>query len=281
MNQAANLLFDHFRTDNLLRAGVLILIGYFISRGLCSLFLRGLKSKLRPHQAMLLRRVLFLVIFLLFFASAMQQLNFKISALLGATGILTVALGIASQTSMSNLISGLFLIGEKPFEIGDSISLNGTTGEIVSIDAMSVRIRTIENTMIRIPNEVLVKSSFTNLSFFPTRRINLTIGIAYTENIHRVMMVLLHIVQKNPLCLPDPAPVVIVEGFSDSAINLQLQVWTQQEDRKDLQSVLYIAIKEAFDREHITIPYPCRAIYTGDAKAGLGVQLISPKQTSK
>lgn len=261
MNNAANFL-GPFHTDNLLRAGVLILIGYFIARILTTFMLRRFKNKMRPHQAMLLRRIVFLIIFLLFFASAMQQLNFHISALLGATGILTVALGIASQTSMSNLISGLFLIGEKPFEIGDYITVNNMTGEIVSIDTMSVRIRTIDNTMVRIPNETLVKSSIVNLSYFPTRRINMTIGIAYEEDITRAVDVLLRAVRGNPLCLTDPAPAVIVEGFGEYALNLQLQVWTRTEDRRELQSRLYQSIKEAFDLEHISMPCPARTLYT-------------------
>ena len=266
-----------FRPDNVLRASLLLISGYFIARLLSAVSTRGFKKKIRPHQAMLLRRIVFLLVFLLFFASAMQQLEFRISALLGATGILTVAFGIASQTSMSNLISGLFLIGEKPFEIGDYITLGDMSGEIISIDSMSVRIRTSDNTMARIPNETLVKSTFTNLSFFPERRINLTLGVAYETDLNHAMLVLLDVVHNIPLCLRDPAPCVVVQGFAESSVLLQLQVWTQTESRKDLESMLYKAIKEAFAREHISIPYPARALYAGHTREGASVTLHSAR----
>ncbi len=153
---------------------------------------------------------------MLFLASAVQQMGFRISALLGATGILTLAFGIASQTSMSNLVSGIFIIGEKPFEIGDTINLNGITGEIVSIGFMSVRLRTSENTMIRVPNETLIKSSIINLSHYAERCLLIPVGIGYTADINQVKTLLLDLLNSHPLCLKNPAPVILFDSFGDS-----------------------------------------------------------------
>lgn len=253
--------FQGFHADNILRASLLLFVGYVIARLLSMSINRSLIKHMRPHQAMLLRRIIFFMIFMLFFASAVQQVGFRISALLGATGILTVAIGIAAQTSMSNLISGLFIIGEKPFEIGDSVTVNEITGEVSSIDFMSVRIRTLDNTMVRVPNETLIKSAITNLTWFPTRRLSIPVSISYKENIQTVMALLIEIAQNNSLCLPEPAPVVLLDSFGESAINLELQVWTKTEDKKDLSSKIKTEIKIAFDERNIEMPFPARSIY--------------------
>jgi len=103
--------------------------------------------------------------------------------LLGAAGILTVAPGFASQTSASNLVSGLFMIAEHPFGVGDTIRLGSIAGEVPSIDLLSVNLRTPDNLYVRIPNETMIKSEITNLTRFPIRRLDLEIGVAYKENL--------------------------------------------------------------------------------------------------
>ncbi|MDX1902262.1 MAG: mechanosensitive ion channel family protein [Gammaproteobacteria bacterium] len=271
--------FQGFHPDNVLRASLLLVVGYFIAKLLSLSVNRSLTKHVRPHQAMILRRILFFLIFMLFFASAIQQVGFRISALLGATGILTVAIGIAAQTSMSNLISGLFIIGEKPFEIGDSVTINDITGEVASIDFMSVRIRTLDNTMVRVPNETLVKSAITNLTWFPTRRLSIPISISYKENIESVMALLVNIAKNNPLCLQDPEPIVLLDGFGESSVNLQLQIWTKTEDKKDLSSKIRTEIKIAFDKANIEMPFPTRSIYTNVIDGGLPVRIVSPLST--
>src|SRR5690606_3033117 len=128
-------------------------------------------------------------------------LGFSLSVLLGAAGVLSVALGFASQTSASNLISGLFLIGEQPFQLGDTIKVGNTTGEVLSIDLLSVKLRTFDNLYVRIPNESLIKSEMTNLTRFPIRRFDLLIGVAYKENISQVRQIMQNVADNNPLCM--------------------------------------------------------------------------------
>lgn len=277
MNQIINA-FNGFHADNILRAIVLLILGYFISRLVSQSLNRSLVKHLRPHQAMIIRRGVFFLLFLLFFASAVQQIGFRISALLGATGILTVALGIASQTSMSNLISGLFIIGEKPFEIGDNITINDISGEVVSIDFMSVRIRTIDNTMVRVPNETLIKSAITNLTWFPTRRLMIPVGISYKEDISKVRTLLIDIAKKNALVLKDPEPITVLDSFGDSAINLQLLVWLKTEDRKALKDLLQSEIKAALDQNHIDMPY---GSYTLNIDGCVPLQIASGDKNKK
>jgi hypothetical protein len=104
----------------------------------------------------------------------MRQLGFDFTVLLGAAGIVTVAIGFASQTSASNLISGLFLVWRRRSGIGDIVTVDGVTGEVLSVDLLSTKLRTFDNLQVRIPNETMVKARITTLNRFPLRRVDLT-----------------------------------------------------------------------------------------------------------
>lgn len=217
------------------------------------------------HQEILVRRVVFYGVAGLFVASALSELGVDLSILLGAAGILTVAIGFASQTSASNIISGLFLIGEKPFAVGDVIRVNGTVGEVLSIDLMSVKLRTFDNLFVRIPNETMIKTEVTNLLRFPIRRYDLQVGVAYNEDIREVRDVLMEVADANPLCLEEPAPLIIFQGYGDSALQHQFSVWAKTENYLELRNTIPVEVKEAFDERGIEIPYPHRTLYAGSA----------------
>ena len=193
----------------------------------------------------------------------MQQLGFDISVLLGAAGILTVAIGFAAQTSASNLISGLFLLGEKPFEVGDVLRVDGETGEVVGIDLLSVKLRTFDNLFVRLPNETLIKSKVVNLTKFPLRRIDLVVGVAYREDLKRVIGLLLEVAERELRCMEEPQPFCVVTAFNTSSIDLQLSVWCRKEVFRDLKSEMMVAIKASFDRNGIEIPFPHVSLYAG------------------
>ena len=224
---------------------------------------------------MILRRASLYGITGLFAASALMELGFDLSVLLGAAGILTVAIGFASQTSASNVISGLFLLGERPFAVGDIIRVNGTVGEVLSVDLLSVKLRTFDNLFVRIPNETMIKSEVTNLRRFPIRRVDLQIGVAYKEDLRRVREVLMEVAARNPLCLEEPAPLIIFQGYGDSSINHQFSVWAKTEHFLDLRNSIPVEIKEAFDAHNIEIPFPHRTLYTGSETEPFPVQQAS------
>jgi small-conductance mechanosensitive channel len=275
-----NTILMKFHVLTLTRAFILLLMGWAISR-LVSISISKLAAKrLRVHQVMLFRRVSFYLIFILFAISAVQQLGFDINAILGATGILTVALGIASQTSMSNIVSGAFILGEQPFEIGDTIAVNGIKGEVLAIDFFSVKIRTIENTMIRVPNEILMKSPITNLSYFPTRRIELLFSVNFTEDLERVKALLLTIAKKNPYCLAQPEPIVSVEGFGDATINLQLALWANKNDSSHLKNTVQADIKNGFIEHEIDMAFPSRSVFLESKTSPIQVKIIDDSQAA-
>lgn len=270
---------DHFlqpdRIGDMVAGVILILLGWFLARTLAALFERSMQHRLNQHELLVRRRLIYHGILLLFFIAALQAMGLNLSVLLGAAGILSVAIGFASQTSASNLISGIFLIGERSFAIGDTIRVGQTEGEVQSIDLLSVKLRTADNLYVRLPNEQLIKTELINLTRFAIRRINLPVGIAYKEDLERVRRTLLHVAEENPLCMDEPAPLVIMQNFGDSAINLMFHVWVRRESFSDVRDQLQEAIKNAFDAAGIEIPFPQVSINASSDSTPLPLQMLA------
>lgn len=249
----------------LIQATLLFVIGFIIARLLSSAVVNLVKHKMTAHGQLFLKRTIFYGILMLVSISALDNIGIDLSILVGAAGIFTVALGFASQTSASNLISGLFLMIERPFSITDVIRVNDITGEVISIDLLSVKLRTFDNLFVRIPNESMIKSAVTTLTKYPIRRADLKIGIAYKEDIEKVRGILMAIAAKNLICLEEPAPIFILTGFGSSSVDIQFSVWSRRENFLTMKNEMYMEIKKTFDQQGIEIPFPHVSLYAGTA----------------
>ena len=261
----------------LTRAITLLIAGTVIAKLASTTITKIVGKKMDSHRSMLLQRSSYYFIFILFIISALSELGFNLSVLLGAAGVFTVAIGFASQTSASNLISGLFLVAERPFTIGDVIRVGTTTGEVLSIDLLSVKLRTFDNLFVRIPNESLIKSEVTTVTRFPIRRLDIMLGVAYKEDLKNVRTVLAEVANKNPLCLEEPAPLYIFQGFGESSLDIQYSVWAKRENFLNLKNSIYEEIKNAFDENNIEIPFPHRTIYTGSETDPFPIKTVKNK----
>lgn len=256
----------------IVRSAVLLAVGFLLARGASALLGRVLRYRLEPVRTKLLRRVAFYGILLMFIAGVLADWGLKIGGiLLGAGGVLAIALGFASQTSFSNLISGLFLIGERPFDIGDYIRTGSTVGEVLSIDLLSVKLRTFDNLFVRIPNENLLKSEVQTLTRFPIRRADLQIGVSYLEDLAEVRRVLMEVADRNPLCLENPPPLFIFNGFGTSSLDIQFSVWATRENWLELKNTIQEEIKRAFDANDIEIAFPHVTLAGGKATRAVPV----------
>ncbi|WP_426359085.1 mechanosensitive ion channel family protein [Pseudocolwellia sp. HL-MZ19] len=255
----------------LFRATILLLVGYVVAKLISRFSLQFLKKVFTPSTSRTVQKGAFYLIFVLFIFSALLEMGFNLSVLLGAASVLTVAVGFASQTSASNFISGIFLMAERSFVIGDVIRVGSTTGEVLSIDLLSVKIRTFDNLFVRLPNESLIKSEVTTLSKFPIRRADMKIGVAYKEDIALVKRVLEKVASNNPLCLEEPKPLYIFQGFEDSSLSLQFSVWAKRENFLELKNSMYEQIKNAFDKENIEIPFPHISLHAGTKTASFPI----------
>ncbi len=258
-----------------IRVALMVGIGFPVVLLLSSLAGRAFRKRISPQGVMLLRKGIFYLGTIIILISVLYQSGYKLTALLGAAGIVGIAIGFASQTSVSNIISGIFLISEQSFEVGDVIAVGDTKGVVLSIDLLSVKLRTFDNQFIRIPNENLIKTQVTNITRFPIRRLDIHVGVAYKENPQKITEVLLDIADKNPQSLDEPAPLVRFQNFGDSALEFLLAVWCTREDFHLLKSNLHQEIKLRFDAEGIEIPFPHRTLYSGATTEPFPVRVVT------
>lgn len=195
----------------------------------------------------------------------------RLNGLLGAAGIAGIAIGFAAQTSFSNIISGFFLLTEKTLKTGDYITVGDVAGTVDSIDLLSVKIHTIDNQMIRIPNETIIKSNLKNTTYFPIRRLSIPVSVAYDTPLEKATEVLLSVPDRCPDVLKDPAPAVFWDEFGDSGINVRLAVWLKIDKYRSVRNAVFTEIKKAFDENGITIPFPQMDIHTdADTRTATG-----------
>ncbi len=246
----------------LFRAVLYLALGVALARG-ARYALRRTTLTLSAQQRQLLSRFVYYGILALFGISAMRQFGFDFTVLLGAAGLVTVAIGFASQTSAANLIAGLFLVAEKAVNIGEIVTVDGVTGEVLSVDVLSTKLRTFDNLQVRIPNETMVKARITTLNRFPLRRVDVNVGVAYDSDLPLVEKTLQEVARANPLCLDEPGPLVIWTGFGDSSINYLYAVWAKSENWLALRNSITREVKAAFDDAGIVIPFPQRTLQPG------------------
>lgn len=258
----------------MVRAGLTLLLGVPFTYWLSRLIRRAIARRYDAQWGLVAGKLVFYPLLLLLLTSVLRELGFSLAPLLGAAGILGIALGFASQTSVSNVISGFFLIGERPFGVGDVIQVGDVTGTVLSVDMLSVKLRTFDNRFVRIPNESIIKSQVTNVTRFPIRRVDVPVAVAYKEDLDGVRGLLLDVADKNTMSLMEPEPKVFFDGFGDSSVNLRLAVWTTRENFLALKNGIQADVKARFDQERVEIPFPHRTLYAGSATGPLPVTMV-------
>lgn len=215
---------------------------------------KSTKKIIAEHSPMILKglRYAYYIVILMY---VLGLFGIKLSALLGAAGIAGVAVGFAAQTSMSNLISGLFILTEQVVKIGDAITVDDTTGVVDSIDALSIKVHTYDNQLVRIPNSKIIDSNMINFSYNPVRRFRFAVSISYENDMRTALDALMKVPAMCPTVLSDPEPAAWFEGFGSSGIDMVLAVYFNGTLLRETKNDVFIAIKKAFDEAGITIPF--------------------------
>jgi len=257
-----------------IRVLVILAVGWPLIRLAESLARRSAQKRFTPQALMLLTKGVRYGLGIILVITLLNEMGFNLTAIIGAAGIAGVAIGFAAQTSLSNLISGIFLIAEKPFQIGDFVQVGDTLGLVHSIDLMSVNLRTSDNRYVRLPNASLINNKLTNITRFPIRRLDIDIGVAYKENLEQVVAVLKDVADRNPFCLDEPEPLILFKGFGQSSLDFLLGVWFEKTDMLKLKNSILLEIKRRFDEEGIEIPFPHVSLYAGSASDPFPVRIV-------
>jgi len=266
----------YFTTETLfqlIRIAAIILAGYLIARILDIVIRRTITRNTTDQSKALFHKTIMYGAWILITFLVLSELGVKLSALLGAAGVLGIAVGIASQKSLGNIISGFFLVSDKTFEVGDVITIGTKTGVVHSLDLLSIKLRTFDNTLIRIPNDSIISTEITNITRFPIRRMDFTLNVAYKEHLPRVKELLLEIARSNPLCLDEPEPFFLYKEFGSSGVELLFAVWFEKSNYVDVKNSVFEEIKQRFSHEGIEIPFPHISLYAGSDSQPLAVRL--------
>lgn len=264
-----------------LTAIVIVAIGYVVARSVA----RGAEALIRQmgseHSAVITQKLVFYGLLVVAILIALTQLGIKLSGLLAAAGIFTVALGFAAQTSVSNVISGFFLFMDRPFSINDTVKIDTTLGTVVSIDLLSTRIRTFDNLMVRIPNEALLKSTIINYTLFNVRRVDIPVAIQYGTDLQEVREIILEVLDRHPTVLDEPAPAVLFDALGESGVSIIVRAWIERSEFITSRSELTMGIHDALAAHGIRIPMPQRMVHLQQSGGPWQVEPARPAPTDE
>ena len=235
--------------------------GVIIAKLVDKLLVRAGMGRLPEHVLKPLRRLVAATIVAIAALAALTALHVDVSSVVVAGGFAGIVVGFASQTTVSNLISGLFLLFERPFRIGDSVVVGGHAGIVTDIKVLSTKIRRFDGTEVRIPNEKVFSSDIVTLTGNVARRISFVVGIAYKEQIAAAREVIMGVLEEDPLVLDEPGPVVYVKELADSSVNLRVKAWVPSHRYMEVRMRIVQKVKEELDRVGIEIPFPQRVVW--------------------
>lgn len=226
---------------------VIVLIGYICAKMASRWMVQSLSGKLNPHQRMIAKNSTFYLVMGPMLLTALHGAGIDLSVLVGLAGVASVAIGLASQTVMSSFISGIFILIERPFIVGDTIRIGATTGTVVTMGVFSTTLKNGENMMVRIPNDTLMKSEIVNATRYPLRRQEVIFSVAYDSDMNQVRSIVRKAVLELPITLEIPEPSVAFKSFSEKTITLAIDFWVDTKNVSEASFIAADAVKKVLE----------------------------------
>ncbi len=254
-----NTAFDFAKTAGLriICAGILIAVGFKIIKILISVITKSLHfKKLDIGVQGFLKSFINILLKIIILVTAAAVIGVPMTSMVAVLGSAGLAIGLALQGSLSNIAGGIIILMFKPFSVGDYID-NGTySGTVTGINIFYTRLLTPDNSRVVIPNGNLSNQSLINVSAEPTRRVDLSISVAYDSNIEEVKSILLSEADKHILVLKDPPPEARLILQGQSSLDFTFRCWCESKDFWTVKFDLIESTKNALDKAGISIPYP-------------------------
>ncbi len=242
---------------NLVLSLILLIVGWKLINLLSKKMKEGkIFGKMEPTARSFIRSALTIVLKILLIITIAAILGVPMTSMVAVITSCGLAIGLALQGSLSNIAGGFILTAFKPFVVGDYIKSGEFEGTVKAINIFYTKIVTVDNKIIVIPNSKVSDSALIDYNAFDTRRVDIDISAAYSEDSDVVKKALLDIANENDRIEKDPAPVTVITSFDDSAVSYQLRVWTRTEDYWDVKFAVTERIKKVFDERNIQIPFP-------------------------
>lgn len=235
-------------------AFISVLVFYVVYRIIKHIIKKQAAPRVEKHTYMLINKFVSYVFYVIIVMYILSLFGINLKAIWGAAGVAGLAIGFAAQTSVSNLISGIFVLSEKAMKVGDFIQVGDVFGTVDSVGLLSVRVHTLDNQMVRIPNSSVINSNLVNFNHYDIRRFVFDMPISYDSNMEKALEIANSIPGKCPVVLQNPVPCVYFDGFGD-AINIKIAVWFNCSDLINAKNQMYAAIVNTCREQGIEIPY--------------------------
>ncbi|HII91569.1 MAG TPA: mechanosensitive ion channel family protein [Methanosarcina sp.] len=240
---------------------ILILSFSTLFAKILSLYLRrSLKDRVSKDMGETIIKIFYYGILTIVFLSNLSLIGIDPSALLVAGGVTGIILGFASQNIVGNLVSGFFLMVERPIKIGDQVQINDVSGYVTDIRIISTHIRTFEGLLVRIPNQQVFTTNITNIVGHPVRRFEYTIRIRYSDDANAAIWLIKDLIDKEPFALLNPSPSVFVSDLGDSSVNITVRIWAPVNEWFGIKTRILWDIKQTLEENGIEIPLPQRIV---------------------
>ena len=247
---------------NIIGAILIFLVGKWLARRISNLL-----SKLLERNNIDLTLVHFLTnltyysLIVLVVVAAAGRLGINTTSFLTIIGAAGLAVGLALKDSLSNFAAGVMLVLFRPFTVGDVVSTAGITAKVEKITIFNTLFCSPDNQLIIVPNNKIISDIITNINAKDTRRIDLTVGISYSDDMAKTKDILERLAKEESRILADPAPTVAVAELADSSVNLVFRPWVKTADYWDVRFGLTERIKNSLDEAGISIPFPQQDVH--------------------
>lgn len=226
------------------------------------------KGKLDQTLANFLSNIVYALVLAFVVIAALNELGVQTASLVAVIGAAGLAIGLALQGSLSNFAAGVMIILFKHFKVGDFIDGAGQSGTVENLDIFNTTLLTPDNQLIIVPNAKLTEDAIINYSAKDTRRIDLTVGVGYDDDMKKAKDLALKVIAEQSLLMDTPAPQVMVKNLGDSSVDIGIRAWVRTSDYWNAYFELVESVKRCYDENGISIPYPQRDLHviSGDAK---------------
>lgn len=256
-------LFGQVTILDLVIATAVLLVGIVLGKALQIYLRRTLSERLRRDHVQLISKIVYYTVSTIAILVVLSILGFDPSGLLVAGGIAGIVFGFASQSIVANLMSGLFLLFERPVKIGEQVSIGEVSGFVEDINILSTTIRNYDGLYVRMPNEKVFTANITNFVAHVVRRFEYLVGIRYTDNADQAIQIIHRVIDDEPFALKQPQPQVFVDNLGDNSVNLIVRIWAPVSEWYSLKMKLLWMIKMALEAEGIEIAFPQRVVWYG------------------
>jgi small conductance mechanosensitive channel len=255
INQGIQMIIDYL--PKVLLAIVVLIVGFKLSNFVGKIIAKQLnKKKVEATIGKFLVKLSTISLKVLVFISVISILGVETTSFVAVLAAAGFAVGLALQGNLSNFSGGVLIVLFKPFKVGDLIEAQGFTGKVDHIDIFHTVLKTPDNKTIILPNGPLSNDPITNYTTEGKRRVDLTIGIGYDDDLKKAQKVITEVIAKQKNVLKNPAPLVRVKELADSSVNFTVRGWCKTADYWDVYFDLTEKIKLALDKNKINIPYP-------------------------